>query len=484
MLALAVLVFCNDARNPLSVTLFPGTNSKDRFANILSVIVQQLSDEDLVVLGCTRKDIAPYSARKGSATYANGQIMGPNPVSVQLRMGHSLGKVNDPYLHFSDPQDQLCGRLVALLPILSAEFGTLPPHFNEHVIKNILTVEFWKQIVPGYEQLPVEFQPTLPYLLASIIFHEDFLRKELHGLHPIFSSRVFSANPELDVLRKSVLVGSNFCENTGMQASGVPAHVLHEQKLQNLEKKLEDVKNCVVNKLDDMKETIVQNVSGEVVQGIKSNFVVEGVIPLSVQDLQSLEVRIGKSIEMTVNNKIDEFLVTYNANSSQLPTSGMRGVGEDTSNVNSRWWGKWDWEDGKLPHPVPKSWRFPSRINVKRLWDLWNFGHIGDGIRPLKFISRNIDILERSDKKLHSMARCVIAKLSEYITDPENKITFPAGIQKIKDLNQVQSDEVFSRAFKPFIDRLYKAVSADCNRYEDVCFGTIYNRIQAYNKQQ
>lgn len=227
------MIFCSDARDPRAVALFAGTNSKDRFSHILSVVVANLSEEELITLGCERKDIAPYSARKGAATFANGQIAGPNPVTVQLCMGHSLGKVNDPYLHFSDPQDQLCGRQVALLPILDHQFGTLPPHFNSCTLSH-LSEQFWNLIVPGYSNLTVEFKPTLPYLLASLLYHEDYLRNELDMSHPISSSRVFSANCKLEMLRTSILTGFGYCSDTGMQATGLPPHIIQDksEKLQ------------------------------------------------------------------------------------------------------------------------------------------------------------------------------------------------------------------------------------------------------------
>ena len=143
--------------------LFPGNNSKDRFSNIMSLIVKDLTPEELVLLGCHRKDIAPYSARKGSATYASGQVSGPSPVAVQLRMGHSLGKVNDPYIHFSDSADQILGRTLALLPLHTEKFGALCPHFNVATLE-LLTVDYWMTTVPGYDMLAVELKPALPYL--------------------------------------------------------------------------------------------------------------------------------------------------------------------------------------------------------------------------------------------------------------------------------------------------------------------------------
>ena len=71
VLALAVLFFCDDARNPTSVSLYSGSNCKERFSNIMSTVVNHLTPEELLLLDCEKSDISPYSARKGATTYAS-----------------------------------------------------------------------------------------------------------------------------------------------------------------------------------------------------------------------------------------------------------------------------------------------------------------------------------------------------------------------------------------------------------------------------
>ncbi len=95
VLSLAVFLFSANSRDDRYGHLWAGTNSADRFANMLKVVASRLSREDKASLGCSEKDLGPYSARKGSVTYAMSQSTGPNYAAVQLRMGHSLGKVYD-----------------------------------------------------------------------------------------------------------------------------------------------------------------------------------------------------------------------------------------------------------------------------------------------------------------------------------------------------------------------------------------------------
>ncbi|KAH9181526.1 hypothetical protein AeNC1_016498, partial [Aphanomyces euteiches] len=137
ILALAVLIFSFPERVDGRHQLFVGTDNKVRFGRSIRKILLGLNDDELQLLGCDRTDIATHSIRKGSSTYALGQINGPNPVSVYLRMGQSLGQLRDRYIHFGEGADQLCGRMVSGLPFDSERFGVLPPHFPPNVCKSM-----------------------------------------------------------------------------------------------------------------------------------------------------------------------------------------------------------------------------------------------------------------------------------------------------------------------------------------------------------
>ena len=113
ILPLSVLMLCYPNRPSNGrQQLFSGINSKDRFGQILRKMLGSLSYHQLQILGCESQDIGSHSLRKGSSTYSLGQINGPNPVSVFLRMGQSLGNLKDRYIYAAEGADQLCGRMV------------------------------------------------------------------------------------------------------------------------------------------------------------------------------------------------------------------------------------------------------------------------------------------------------------------------------------------------------------------------------------
>eukprot|EP00644_Phytophthora_capsici_P013549 jgi/Phyca11/115783/e_gw1.29.489.1 len=66
--------------------LFIGGDNKNRFGRLLQTR-NIIRSSFIGVLCCSPNDIGTYSLRKGSISYALGQVNGPTPVSVFLRMG-------------------------------------------------------------------------------------------------------------------------------------------------------------------------------------------------------------------------------------------------------------------------------------------------------------------------------------------------------------------------------------------------------------
>eukprot|EP00644_Phytophthora_capsici_P019291 jgi/Phyca11/132378/e_gw1.158.8.1 len=190
VLALAVHLFCCPERGiGGKQQLFIGTDTKNRFGRMLHRIIGSLSEEDKCILGCNPDDVSTHSLRKGSSSYALRQ---------------SLGKLKDRYIHFGEGADQLCGRIIAGLPFNSEWFG---------------------QIVGGYCNYTRGVQAAFPFLLVSIIHHEQYLPTMLNPNHPIFKSRVFTANNLLQLQRGSMILAVGVPTVCGLKATGIPAHL-------------------------------------------------------------------------------------------------------------------------------------------------------------------------------------------------------------------------------------------------------------------
>ncbi len=105
--------------------------SRARFSHLLDEVIAELSPDELQLLANDADEIGTHSLRKGAATFCLGQVMGPSPVTVYLRMDHSLGKLKDQYIFHGDGADQLCGRILCGLPCSDDRFCVITPHFEK-----------------------------------------------------------------------------------------------------------------------------------------------------------------------------------------------------------------------------------------------------------------------------------------------------------------------------------------------------------------
>ena len=120
-----------------------------------------------------------HSIRKTAATYSCGFPGGPNLTAVYLRANWSIGGVKDRYINPSEGNDQYLGRILAGLDYNNVNFGALPPHFGEDV-SGILEAH-----VPRWSGLPHSFKTTLPFILASMAHHHEWLNENLNADHPL-----------------------------------------------------------------------------------------------------------------------------------------------------------------------------------------------------------------------------------------------------------------------------------------------------------
>ncbi|OWY99979.1 hypothetical protein PHMEG_00028928 [Phytophthora megakarya] len=420
ILALAVHLFsCPERSISGKQQLFIGSDNKDRFGRMLRRVIKSLTKDELYELSCTPEDIGTHSLRKGSSSYALGQVNGPTPVSVYLRMGQSLGRLKDRYIHFGEGADQLCGRMVA--------------------------------------GLPFDSEPRCGHN-ASVIFHEQFLRNNLSGNHPIFKSRVFSANPLLEKQRGAAIIAIGTSPLCGLKATGIPAHLAVAKQVNGLRGEVANFRN----KINSLEAKLPNEVASTVVSELRQHFVVNGVAPISLHDLDSkiadLETRMSAQFSSALR-------------AVQLPSNSPDTA--STSNHSS--WRSWSWNDGKLSHSVPKDWEFPARANVKTLWNLWFFGDKDTGIRPYRLLRKQHDIMPQHRMR-HSRVRIVM----EYMESLADKAElFPVGSKGVSMMQIPVADKVFDVVLTAMLSQLYSKMP---KRAEDLSCGTLYNKLCQYRK--
>jgi hypothetical protein len=451
ILSLAILIFCSGFRPPNGrQQLFIGTNNKDRFGYILMETVRNCTEAELDRLGCRPDEVGTHSERKGSSSYCLGQVSGPTPVAVFLRMGQSLGQLKDRYIFAGEGADQLCGRMVCGLPFSDERFGILPPHFAMATLE-LLTGEVWNTIVPGYDNYPACFRTIFPFLLVSLIHHEDFLRANLRPDHPIWTERVFTANPCIDSLRGKTLLGFGACLITGMKSSGVPPHLAIVAKLKAMEEKVEKMQQIVTTAITALGENLPEAVAVKVHEMLRASFVINGQIQPTLSDLDN---RFSAQMQMI------RALIVSELERTSVKAAPGQPPPERNHEQQQSWWRQFDWGDGQIMHFVPLGWSFPRGITVKKLWDLWYFGDQSTGIRPYRLINKKFDVCAR-DEMMYSRAHCVLKVINNLIPVPASNV--PVNISK---LSLQEADSVFEDAYQSFLHIIYDGAVNTVRKHE------------------
>ena len=230
VLALAVSVFARCIRHDStqaaetterpSFRIFDGASNETRFSEVLARCIASLPENEQSRLGGEKKELGTHSIRKGAASFCAGMISGPSMVQVFLRAGWSLGNVQDRYLFAGAGGDQLTGRALFGLPFNESAFASLAPHFTADGLAQVP----WLTVLPIYPRLPETFKRALPYLLASICYHEPWLRVTLPAHHPLFNTHLF-ASGQVDALKRCIVDGCSRCALTGMVATDIPPHL-------------------------------------------------------------------------------------------------------------------------------------------------------------------------------------------------------------------------------------------------------------------
>lgn len=190
VLALAIYFACTsftdiDASSPL----FAG--GKDSQASRFSQHMHRLfNSEDmkkhLESNQVDANDLGTHSLRKGAATYcASGSTDCPSIIAIQLRAGWRLEGVTGRYLRFAAAGDQHVGRTVCGLDPMTPEFALLPPFFTKR--DPIISAG----IKAAFPNAPESLLEVLEFCLASLIYHEEWLRKNLPSDHPLFASPIW-----------------------------------------------------------------------------------------------------------------------------------------------------------------------------------------------------------------------------------------------------------------------------------------------------
>jgi len=174
--------------------LFPGNDQYCRFSRLLARVIETHRDE-VIRMGHDPAFIGVHSIRKGAATYASsGSTCCPSGAAVNLRVGWTLGNVQDKYIWYEAAGDQFCGRVLSGLPVNSFKFASVGPRFifNKDTVDSIdLQNQINACVQLCFMSSPRNFDAILTHGLASLICHQNFLQQLLPANHRFLSSAFF-----------------------------------------------------------------------------------------------------------------------------------------------------------------------------------------------------------------------------------------------------------------------------------------------------
>jgi hypothetical protein len=446
ILALAVLVFSKSywhgVKPQEKFHLFPGEKQEARFSKLLRRVLQSLTETESSLLGAKVNEIGTHSTRKGASSYCSGMVGGPSMAQIYLRAGWSLGDVQDRYIFSGNGGDQFTGRVVCGLPNTDLAFRTLPPHFNREFD---IDESRWSEILPGYAEYPHAFKQVAVYLLASILYHEAWLRQNISSQHPIFSSYLFQSGYAAE-FRKYVVI-----ESDRLPPTGIPTHLTITNELYSISQSVNQSKSEILQQCKEMPKVLTDT--------MLSKFTVNGAVPVTVDNMKEFFNQMMKEMKNMQREKDSK-------DSEDGETNGSSTV---RTQFNWYTWG------GRM-HMVPEHFTLPTS-NVKDIWNLWWFGHVGDSIQPYRHLE-SFDFISKSQQIQLTKTRKVMGRIE---LTARNKKHIEQGKQ-LKDLNKGESVKLFDLAYRDLLLELLP--SAQDGRVGECSIATIYDRINGHGNRK
>ena len=375
---------------------------------------------------------------------------GPSALQVFLRAGWSVGNVQDRYLFAGAGGDQVTGRALSGLPYLDSSFASLPPHFSADGLARIE----WPSILPLYARVPETFKRALPYLLASVCFHEPWLRSTLPAQHPLFTTYLF-ASGNVTRLQPLLHAGRTRCAATGMQATGVPAHLAISAELAE-----------VVNSTQRLQAELLAELRGlpaETVSVMLNRISVNGAIPVTRDDIRAI---------------ISEQFAQVRAElRDALPAAAARAVEpQQLTDPADPHFNQWLW-GGRLAM-VWKGWLLTS-TDVKSTWNLWHFGHLHDRIRPL----RHLQTGDLNGTKAQSVLLSKISGVMKAVAEVMVEMKLVESEQAVTRLSAVDSAAAFDTAVVELMKRV-KGATPLKGRWMEMAIPTLFDHVCKMKKRK
>jgi ElaB/YqjD/DUF883 family membrane-anchored ribosome-binding protein len=255
--------------------------------------------------------------------------------------------------------------------------------------------------MPGWQAIyPEGFHPVLKMLLASLLYHEDYLRANCPR-HPVFKSPVFAVPGFASRMKRYITAGVGQNKETKMQASGIPPLVQTQEELRQMRHRMDAIETNVSTKLD------------EVIQAVEA-------IPSSSSQVAVSELRgLIEEGNQRILQRVDERI-----NSLQDAVATIQSAAVSVNGDNERSNGLANWNHGVIN--LPTSFEFPRNIDLQKLWLLWWVGESNANIPAYRMIRSSH--LKKKDQGYRARAQAVIEYLLKFTSLQEVQQASPTEL--------------------------------------------------------
>jgi hypothetical protein len=225
-----------------------------------------------------------------------------------------------------------------------------------------------KNNIIGYENYPANFKTCFPFLIASVVYHRQWLVENLSRHHPIFLSRLFT-DGHAERLQPKVLLGIGFCKETGLAATGIPHHLVISHNVNELRGEVTTEMDHMKRKFNVLENTLCsrfEEIPTKVTEVMRSNFEINGAVAVTRHDIDCLLQELRSEMR-NISSPSNERPFSQ----SNHQQEEMHPPSESQQNFIMYSW------NGHF-HMVPSGFRFPITISTKLIWDLWYFGNIDE----------------------------------------------------------------------------------------------------------
>ncbi len=320
-------------------------------------------------------DIGVHSIRKGGSTYAaSGSTNGPSFASICLRAGWAIGSVQERYIKLEGAGDQFVGRTIRGVPLDSAKFAQLPPHFKDGTLLD----DDINSCYPSLIDL-TNLNGSLRNSLASVVHHSNFLQASLRKNHPVMSTAIFSRIGLLDKLKAGIIYDTHSPE---MTSTGIPPYCSILKEIDELKDKVENLPAAIVGGVEDVLER----------NGAAAANVTPGALKATIE------------------------AVLLTALATHLPNLPIGNVPVPPIQAPSPEYSLFNW-GGKF-HRVPEDFDFPQ-CNAPLAFQLWFLGNPNNKIPPYRMLEPSDMSTLKKRKRLSDWTYLMKALVQQLGADSE-----------------------------------------------------------------